>query len=124
MDFPIVDLTHPAGRFVKWGGIPPVGIVTLCGSTRFKDAFDAETRRLTLDGYIVMSCGVWERSAPPYADVTEDEKTNLDLTHKRKIDMSDGIHVINVDGYVGDSTRSEIAYARSLGKRITYLEAP
>lgn len=46
----------------------------------------------------------------------------LDDMHKRKIDMADGIYVINVGGYIGDSTRSEIEYAKALGKSVDYLE--
>lgn len=110
-------------RAVVWGGTPPVGVVTLCGSTRFKDAYDAENRRLTLEGYVVLSCGAWERSSPPYADVTDEQKRNLDVTHKRKIDLSDEVRVINVGGYVGESTRSEIDYALRYGKRVSCLEA-
>lgn len=111
-------------RTIVWGGTPPVSVVTLCGSTRFKDAYDSENARLTLEGYVVLSCGVWERNNPPYADVTDEEKKNLDVTHKRKIDLSDSIRVINVGGYIGESTKSEIEYAAKYGKRITYLEPP
>lgn len=110
-----------AGRKVTWGGVPPVGVVTLCGSTRFREQFDAENMRLTLEGYIVLSCGVWDKTTPG-VEVSDEQKKSLDLTHKRKIDLSDGIHVINVDGYTGESTRSEITYAQAHGKRITYLE--
>jgi len=81
-------------------------------------------RRLTLEGYIVISVGLfgWDEGRPE--DVLgQNVKTNLDQLHFRKIDMSDSIHVINVDGYVGESTRNEIAYATKYGKRITYLEA-
>jgi hypothetical protein len=46
----------------------------------------------------------------------------LDDMHKHKIDMADGIFVINKNGYIGDSTRSEIAYARAHGKTVQYLE--
>lgn len=46
----------------------------------------------------------------------------LDDMHKRKIDMADGIYVINVNGYIGSSTRSEIEYARTTGKEVLFLE--
>ena len=49
-------------------------------------------------------------------------KEMLDDMHKRKIDMADGIYVINVGGYIGESTRSEIEYAKALGKSVDYLE--
>lgn len=97
-------------------------VITLCGSTKFKEAFEKENARLTLSGYIVISVGVFG-----HADkfvFSDGEKEMLDDIHKRKIDMSDGIHVINVGGYIGSSTRSEIAYARQMGKTITYLESP
>ncbi len=53
---------------------------------------------------------------------TEGTKEMLDDMHKRKIDMADAIYVINVGGYIGSSTRSEIGYAEKNGKRIMYLE--
>ena len=49
-------------------------------------------------------------------------KEMLDDMHKRKIDMADSIYVINVGGYIGDSTKSEIEYAREHGKKVEYLE--
>jgi hypothetical protein len=48
----------------------------------------------------------------------------LDDMHKRKIDMADAIYVINVGGYIGSSTRSEIEYAKATGKEVLYLEEP
>lgn len=51
-------------------------------------------------------------------------KEMLDDMHKRKIDMADEIYVINVGGYIGDSTRSEIAYAKAHGKTVNCLESP
>jgi len=46
----------------------------------------------------------------------------LDDMHKRKIDMADSIFVINVGGYIGESTRSEIEYAKKNGRGVQYLE--
>lgn len=94
-------------------------VVTLCGSTRFKDYFMNVQKTLTLDGYIVISVGLFG----DYEDDewTEGTKKMLDDMHKRKIDMADEIFVINVDGYIGDSTRSEIEYAIKAGKGVTYL---
>jgi hypothetical protein len=97
-------------------------IVCLCGSTRFEAAYRAENRRLTLAGKIVLSVGVFGHSADDWASVTTAEKARLDELHKRKIDLADRVHVINVDGYVGDSTRSEIAYARERDISVTWLE--
>lgn len=105
-------------------------VITLCGSTRFKDAFMEAQKQLTLDGNIVISVGLFGHSGDNevWEGMDEDTLTKtklmLDDMHKRKIDMSDGIYVINVDGYIGDSTRSEIEYAKRTGKDIQYLEEP
>lgn len=98
-------------------------VVTLCGSTRFKEAFERENRRLTLDGCIVLAPGVFghaESSGP----VSDEEKRMLDNMHLRKIDLSDEIFVINVGGYIGESTAREVEYARKHGRAIKYLENP
>lgn len=103
-------------------------VITLCGSTRFKDAFMEAQKQLTLDGNIVISVGLFGHSGDNevWEGMDEDTLTKtklmLDDMHKRKIDMSDEIYVINVGGYIGDSTRSEIEYAKRTGKDIQYLE--
>ena len=96
-------------------------VITLCGSTRFKDAFMEAQKRLTLEGNIVISVGMFGHSGDQevWADGV---KEMLDDMHKRKIDMADEIFVINVGGYIGSSTKSEIAYAQSTGKVVRYLE--
>ena len=96
-------------------------VITLCGSTKFKDAFLREQKRLTLEGHIVISVGMFGHSGDQevWADGV---KEMLDDMHKRKIDMADEIFVINEGGYIGSSTRSEIAYAHSTGKTVRYLE--
>ena len=96
-------------------------VITLCGSTRFKDAFLAAQKRLTLDGNIVISVGLFGHSGDREA-MDAETKAMLDDMHKRKIDMADEIYVINVGGYIGSSTRSEIEYAKANGKGIRYLE--
>ncbi|MBR1435027.1 MAG: hypothetical protein IJ584_07935 [Bacteroidales bacterium] len=96
-------------------------VLTLCGSTRFKDAFLSAQKKLTLEGNIVISVGLFGHSGD-YEVWTEGTKEMLDDMHKRKIDMADGIFVINVGGYIGESTRSEIDYALASGKTIEYLE--
>lgn len=98
-------------------------VVTLCGSTRFKDTFMEIQKRLTLQGYIVISVGLFGHAGDEEV-WTEGTKEMLDDMHKRKIDMADEIFVINVDGYIGSSTRSEIEYARKTGKPVRYLEVP
>ena len=96
-------------------------VITLCGSTRFKDAFLEAQKRLTLEGNIVISVGLFGHSGDDEV-WTEGTKKMLDDMHKRKIDMSDSIYVINVGGYIGSSTRSEIEYAKKNGKEVKYLE--
>lgn len=96
-------------------------VITLCGSTRFKEQFLEAQKRLTLAGNIVISVGLFGHSGDNevWSDGT---KEMLDDMHKRKIDMADSIYVINVGGYIGESTRSEIEYAKKNGKAIEYLE--
>ena len=96
-------------------------VITLCGSTRFKDEFLEAQKRLTLEGNVVITVGLFGHSGD---DVvwTEGVKEMLDRQHLAKIDLADEIFVINVGGYIGDSTRREIAYAEFKGKTITYLE--
>ena len=98
-------------------------VITLCGSTRFKEQFLEAQKRLTLEGNIVISVGLFGHSGDNEV-WTEGTKQMLDDMHKRKIDLADSIYVINVGGYIGESTRSEIEYARKEGKRIEYLEQP
>lgn len=103
-------------------------IITLCGSTRFKDEFIEIQKRLTLAGNIVISVGLFGHSGDNEVWENMDEgtltatKAMLDDMHLRKIDMADEIYVINVGGYIGSSTRAEIAYAKASGKTISYLE--
>jgi len=103
-------------------------VITLCGSTRFKDAFMEAQKRLTLEGNIVISVGLFGHSGDTevWEGMSEDTLTKtkqmLDDMHKCKIDMADEIFVINVGGYIGESTRSEIEYAKSKGKIVKYLE--
>ena len=96
-------------------------VVTLCGSTKFKDQFFEAQKKLTLEGCIVISVGLFGHSGDTEV-FTEGVKTMLDDMHKRKIDMADEIFVINVGGYIGSSTRSEIEYARQYNKKVNYLE--
>ena len=103
-------------------------VITLCGSTRFKDDFMRVQKELTLKGNIVISVGLFGYSNGDDIWNKMDEETlsktkeMLDDMHKRKIDMADEIFVINVGGYIGDSTRSEIEYAINTGKKVNYLE--
>ena len=96
-------------------------VITLCGSTRFKDEFLEAQKRLTLEGNIVISVGLFGHSGDDEV-WTEGVKDMLDRQHLAKIDLADEIFVINVGGYIGESTRREIAYAEFKGKSVVYLE--
>lgn len=98
-------------------------VITLCGSTKFKDEFLATQKRLTLEGNIVISVGLFGHSGDDEV-WTEGTKAMLDDMHKRKIDMADEIFVINVGGYIGESTKSEIEYAKEHEKIVRFLEEP
>ena len=103
-------------------------VITLCGSTRFKEEFMEMQKKLTLAGNIVISVGLFGHAGDAEVWENMDEgtltrtKEMLDDMHKRKIDMADEIFVINKNGYIGDSTRFEIAYALEHGKKVNYLE--
>lgn len=98
-------------------------IITLCGSTKFKDEINRANAELTMQGNLVISLGVFGHVDMPDHDWTTNgnaDKLMLDNLHKRKIDLADEIMVIDVDGYVGESTRGEIAYAEEKGKPVRY----
>ena len=96
-------------------------VITLCGSTKFKDEFLIELKRLTLEGNIVISVWLFGHSGDDEV-WTENIKKMLDDMHKRKIDMADEIFVINKNGYIGSSTKSEIEYALKTNKIVNYME--
>ena len=106
------------GRFYKVTNYP---IITLCGSTRFKEEFLKKAKELTLAGWIVLSVGVFGHFGDIEADKPE-IKAQLDDIHKQKIAMSDAIYVINKSGYIGKSTQAEIEWAKFLNKDIIYME--
>ena len=94
-------------------------VITLCGSARFKDEFRKQEQILSLEGYIVLS--------PIFFDdiKTKLERTKLEmlkLMHYRRIDLSDEILVINKNGYIGESTKKEIDYARNHSKIVNFIE--
>ena len=116
--FPAAGLTRPEG-------FPEV--VCLCGSTRFYDAFQQANYDLTMAGKIVLSVGFYPHAKAESGHgegVGHDsaEKVALDELHKRKIDLADRVLVLNVGGYIGESTRSEIDYAVSIGRPVEFLE--
>lgn len=91
-------------------------IITLCGSIRFKDDFLRMNRMLSLAGYIVLM------PAFSYGESSENVTEYLEKLHRDKINLSDKICVINTDGYIGESTRKEIEYAKRNDKEIIYME--
>jgi len=97
-------------------------IVCLCGSTRFANVFNEVAIAKTLAGYIVLRPEVvtYDGDIDPQFNQPE-VKEKLDELHKRKIDLADSVFVIDVDGYIGPSTRSEIEYAEALGIPVEYL---
>lgn len=115
------DETHDLVRDFGGSGTRPL-IVCLCGSTRFHDEFRRQNLRLTLAGRIVLSIGCDTKSEDDLTAAGDAlDKVALDELHKRKIDLCDYVLVLDVDGYIGESTRSEIAYAEQIGRGVTYL---
>ena len=96
-------------------------IITLCGSIKFKAEFIKVQEKLTLDGNIIFTPNFFNNIRKE--DIDEKMKKMLDEMHKQKIDMSDEIYIINLGGYIGESTKTEIEYAKTKGKKISYLES-
>lgn len=95
-------------------------VVTLCGSVKFYDKMQEINEKLALENeYVVI--GLTPRVTN--RNFTEYDKELLGKLHRAKIDLSDAIFVVNVDGYIGESTRGEIEYAKQIGKEIMYLES-
>ena len=102
-------------------------VVCLCGSTRFYKTFQRANFDETMKGNIVLSVGFYPHSSSQMhgqeIGISPEQKEALDFLHLRKIDMSDEVLILNVDGYIGESTAKELAYAKRTGKRIRFLEA-
>lgn len=103
-------------------------IVCLCGSTRFTGEMLIKQWELTKQGYIVLSwCALpddyFKGEDKTHIGDQEGVKEIVDEAHLRKIDLADEVFAINVNGYIGESTRKEINYAKKMGKPIKYLEA-
>ena len=96
-------------------------IITLCGSIKLKNEFIKVKERLTLEGNIVLTPNFFYNIKKE--QINEKTKKMLDEMHRQKIDMSDEIYVINLGGYIGESTKSEIEYAQEKEKKISYLES-
>lgn len=97
-------------------------VITICGSTKFKDQHLAVQERLTMEGHIVLACGVYGHADG--IQISNEEKKMLDEVCMAKIRMSDSIFVVNPMGYIGESTTNEINYAKELGKDIYFLCKP
>ena len=97
-------------------------IITICGSTKFKDEIQKVAYDLTLQGHIVLAPCVYHHADE--VDLTAEEKIRLDNLHKQKINMSDAIFVVNVNGYIGESTYGEIDWAERMDKKIYFLVQP
>ena len=96
-------------------------IITLCGSIKFKDQFIKVQEKLTLEGNIVLTPNFFNNIKKE--EIDEKTKKMLDEMHRQKIDMSDEIYIINFGGYIGESTKAEIEYAKTKGKKVSYLES-
>lgn len=96
-------------------------VVCLCGSTKFKQQFIEANFRETMRGRIVLSVGWFSHSDSSFYYPSVEEKLALDELHKRKIDLADEVYFINVGGYMGDSTKSELKYAKEHNKKIRFL---
>lgn len=94
-------------------------VITLCGSTKFMDIFHKVEHDLTLKGYIVLSVEVFGKMTGE--ELSRDQIDLLNDIHRKKIDISDAIFVIDMHGYIGEATKSEIEYAESLGKEVFYF---
>jgi hypothetical protein len=119
--------TRPAATPATREAVARPEVVVLCGSTRFYDEFQQANYDLTMDGKIVLSVGFYPHAKAKHGHgegVGHDsaEKVALDELHKRKIDLADRVLVLNVGGYIGESTRGEIDYAERLRRPIDYLE--
>lgn len=98
-------------------------IVCYCGSLRVaKEAFQKAEYESVLNGEIaLLPCCTFVDIQRQYG-AESNYKQIADELHKRKIDLSDEVFILNVGGYIGESTRNEIQYAEEIGKPIKYLE--
>lgn len=97
-------------------------VITLCGSSRFRKDFIEVEKYLTSRGYIVITPSLYEHDGDTKYFYGTNLKETFDEMQKQKIDMADEIMIINIDRYIGPSTREQINYAKSIGKPVHYLE--
>lgn len=120
---------YRGGELVLWQKMERPTVVCLCGSTRFSEAFQDANLKETLRGKIVLTIGCDTKGDDELFDrefMSLDELTNLkaqlDILHFRKIDLADEILILNVNGYIGESTARELTYARAMDKKVRFLE--
>ncbi len=94
-------------------------IITVCGSLKFYKEMMEITEKMELEGNCML-VPIYNPSKTSKDDYTEEEALMLDKIHKERIKISDAILVVNVNNYIGSSTRSEIEFAKSLNKEIIY----
>lgn len=96
-----------------------IKVITICGSMRYSKEMIKIAEELELkEGYAVIQC-VYNVDGQKYEGV---DASILDKIHRKKIDISDAIYVVNINGYIGESTRKEIEYANNNGKEVIYHE--
>ena len=93
-------------------------VVTLCGSLQFRDEMRRLDAELTLAGHVVLAPTLLD----PSTELDDEQRARLGRVHLQRIAMADEVLVVNVGGYVGESTRAEIEHARSLGAPVRFLE--
>jgi hypothetical protein len=99
-------------------------IITLCGSAKFEAEWVQWNKDLTLAGHIVLGLSVYPSQMGDNKDwYSPEQKIMLDIMHRRKIDISDAIVVLNKGGYVGESTTAEIRWAEIHGKDVFRIQA-
>jgi hypothetical protein len=99
-------------------------IVCLSGSSRFIDVMAVQAWEIEKAGAIALSCHLlprWYTSTPHHLGEEQGVQDTLDRLHLEKIALADELLIIDVKGYIGESTRNEIAYAMALGKRVRFL---
>lgn len=96
-----------------------IKVITICGSMRYSKEMIKIAEELELkEGYAVIQC-VYNVDGQKYEGI---DASILDKIHRKKIDISDAIYVVNINGYIGESTRKEIEYANNNGKEVIYHE--
>ena len=100
-------------------------IICLCGSSRFISELAITGWELEKKGYIALGLHLLPRrytDLPDHLAEAQGVKETMDELHKRKIDLADEVLILNIGGYIGESTRSELEYARAHGKPVRFIE--